>query len=162
MLVNITMEFLTCLFLLALSGKTRGENGELTPCLLTTLSTLPPSSAILVSSTRAVEVLTSLGQYLCSLPDLPDARHSHSQVSYQWRKWKQKKALKSLFSEMTNIHIILRAGWWLAEAGRRLTLVWPSARPPGPGQPRTASSSPAGRRTAAGRLGARWITAIKY
>merc|ERR1711971_132298 len=40
----------------ALSGQTRGEN------------------AVLVSSTRAVEVLTSLGQYLCSLPDLPDGR----------------------------------------------------------------------------------------
>ena len=38
------------------------------------------SSAVLVSSTRAVEVLTSLGQYLCSLPDLPDPRHSHSQT----------------------------------------------------------------------------------
>lgn len=44
-------------------------------------STLFPfSAAVLVSSTRAVEVLTSLGQYLCSLPDLPDPRHSHSQT----------------------------------------------------------------------------------
>ena len=38
------------------------------------------SPAVLVTSTRAVEVLTSLGQALCSLPSLPDARHSHSQA----------------------------------------------------------------------------------
>ena len=46
---------------------------------MTTLFTVSVSAAIIVSSTRAVEVLTSLGQALCSLPDLPDARHSHSQ-----------------------------------------------------------------------------------
>ena len=44
------------------------------------LSSILSPSAVLVSSTRAVEVLTSLGQYLCSLPDLPDPRHSHSQT----------------------------------------------------------------------------------
>ena len=33
-----------------------------------------------MTSIRSVEVLTSLGQYLCSLAELPDSRHSHTQT----------------------------------------------------------------------------------
>ena len=80
------MELLACLFLLALSGQTRGENGELAPNMfVANIIHFTPCSAVLVSSTRAVEVLTSLGQsYLCSLPDLPDGRgFKNTQVNYQ-------------------------------------------------------------------------------